>query len=201
MTPDLNDILIGIEAVAKHFGVAVRTVYRWQREGMPRLSQNRYDPLQIQEWRERRCGILRPKGPGYTDPSQLTFADAGSNKDFHEERLKKAKADLAEMEVRKRRGEIMERAEVDQYIVTRCIATKFGLFALPRALPPVLIQCRTEREMEIVILKAVRELALAFCGRLPEALGGLEIDLDSLPEQLPPRPGQVSAEGGANVDS
>jgi phage terminase Nu1 subunit (DNA packaging protein) len=185
------DFLTGIEAVAKHFEVTERTVYRWQREGMPRLSQNRYDPLQIQEWRERRRGILRPAGPGYVDPKQLTFGDvgSGSGKDYHEERLKKAKADMAEMEVKTRRGELVPKQEIKNLFVARITAIKQAILTFSRGLPPQLIHCKTEREMEVILAAAAFELLAAFCRPLPAALGGSAVDFEHV---------QDLAQGGGN---
>lgn len=191
----MSDFLTGVEAVAKHFGVTVRTVYRWQREGMPRLSQNRYDPLQIREWRERQRGILRPAGPGYVDPKQMTFGDVGSGsgagKDYQEERLKKAKADLAEMEVLQRRAELIPRGEVSKEIVQRHTGLRQGLLALQRALPPVLIHCQSEREMEVLLGEAFRELLAAWSRPLPDRLGG--VDVETVVQEM--------ADGGGNLES
>jgi phage terminase Nu1 subunit (DNA packaging protein) len=190
----MDDFLIGIEAVAKHFGVTVRTVYRWQREGMPRLSQNRYDPLQIKEWQERQRGILRPAGPGWVDPKQMTFGDVGSKvgKDFHEERLKKAQADKAEMETAKLRAELAEVKLFYREFEIRITALKQGLLTVSRGLPPQLIHCKSEREMEIIIATAVHEFLKAFCRPLPAALGGAAIEVEEI---------QRLAQGGGNAFS
>lgn len=170
----VDSIVVGLEAVAEHFGKSVRQVQRWQAEGMPRLSKKRYDLLQIGEWLEKRKSVVRP-GPrsGYQDPKQLTFMDqTGGDKDFHEQRLKRAKADEAEMKVKQLRSELLEKEKVDDYVVSIHTALKQGLLTFQRALPPQLIHCQTEREMEQIIGAACRELLTAWSRPLPEDLGG-----------------------------
>jgi len=183
-----DSIVVGVEKVAKHFGVTPRTVYTWMKNGMPRLSQKRFDLLQVQEWLERRKGILRPgPGPGYVDPKQRTLGEVGSDpvgasgKDFQEERYKKARADEAEIRVKKLKAELVERSELTQLFVVRIMAVKQGLLSFARSLPPQLIHCQNEREMEAIILGAVRELLLSFSRPLPENLGGAAVDIDVLP--------------------
>lgn len=201
----VDTIVTGTEAVAQHFGVTKRSVYRWLREGMPRLSQKRFDLLQIQEWLERRKGIIRPgpePGRGYHDPRQLSFADqaAASGKSFHDERLKKAKADLAEMEVKQRRGELVAKKDIYHHFVGRITVVKQGLLSLARSLPPRLIHCKTEREMEVIITMAVRELLENFSRPLPERLGSVAVDVDNI-QAIPGGGGNGHslADGGRNA--
>lgn len=167
-----DSIVVGIEAVAQHFGRSERQVRRWLRDGAPRLSQNRFDVLQIREWLDRRQGSRRSREP-YQDPKQLFLGEGPAGKEVQEERLKKAKADLAEMEVKQRRGELVARREIEQMFVARIMAVRQGLLTLSRGLPPQLIHCQDEREMEIIITAATRELLLNFSRPLPEALGGV----------------------------
>ena len=175
----MEELLIGVEAVARHFGVAERTVYRWIREGMPRLPANKFSPLQIQEWRERKKGILRPARTMERDSRQRDFYEApAEGKEFHEERLKKHKADLAEMEVRQRRAELVEIRELKQLFVGRWIALKQAMLTFSRGLPPRLIHCKSEREMEVVIMRSVQELLDNFSQDLPKSLGGAAVESD-----------------------
>jgi hypothetical protein len=95
---------------------------------------------------------------------------AQSGKDYEDARMKKARADLLEMDLRQRRGELVPLKEVEQMFVARIMAVKQGLLALSRALPPQLVICQTEREMEPVIHKAVYGLLEAFARPLPESL-------------------------------
>lgn len=159
-----DTVVRGKAAVAEHFGVSVRQVRNWERAGMPGRVGRSYDLVKIQLWRDHKQG----RG-GEGDPRQ-GFLAVGRGKDFQEERLKRAQADLKEMEVRRERGELVPLREVEQMFVARIMAVKQGLLSLSRALPPQLVVCQTEREMEPVITKAVYALLNAFARPLPESL-------------------------------
>lgn len=60
------------------------------------------------------------------------------------------------MDLRQCRGELVERQEVEQLFISRIMPVKQGLLNLSRGLPPQLIHCKEEREMEAVIHQAVR---------------------------------------------
>jgi phage terminase Nu1 subunit (DNA packaging protein) len=170
-----ESIVKGIPQVAAHFAKSERQVRRWRRQGMPCLSGGRFDLLQVQAWLDSRQGMPGPTpGGGHqADPRQPELREQ-RGKDFQDERLKKAKADLAEMEVRQRRGELVERGEVEQLFVARIMAVKQALLTLSRGLPPQLIHCREEREMEVIIARTARELLETFSRPLPENLGAGE---------------------------
>jgi phage terminase Nu1 subunit (DNA packaging protein) len=166
-----ESIVKGIAAVAAHFNKSERQVRRWRRQGMPGLSGGRFDLIQVQGWLDERDGRPPVRGQCQPDPRQPDLTEQ-RGKIFQDERLKRFKADLAEMELRQRRGELVERAEVEQLFISRIMVVKQGLLSLPRGLPPQLAACREEREMEAVIARAVRQLLEAFSRPLPEALGG-----------------------------
>ena len=169
-----DTIVKGTVAVAIHFGVARRTVQRWAKDPtFPKLPGRRFELVQIKNWLDRKDGrALAPPvgatGPGPRQP-ELT---AESGKDFWDGQGKKYQAQLRELELRQRRGELVERKEVAQLFVARIMAVKQGLLILARALPPQLATCRHEREMEPIIARAVRDLLEAFARPLPESLGG-----------------------------
>lgn len=171
--PEETDILVGIDSVAEFLGKSTKTVRRYLAEGMPRLGEKRFHREQVKAWFDERKKIRAPRSPGYQDPKQLTFGQAGGEgKDYHDERLKRAKADEAEIKVRQLKGELVALAEVDQLHVARGTVVKQGLLTFARSLPPRLIHCKDEREMEVVIMGAVRELLEAFSSPLPESLSG-----------------------------
>ena len=166
----MEAIIVGQKALAEIFGVSERTVRNWIRAGLPRLSKRRFDRLQVQTWLARRDGqaVSRP-APG-PDPCQ-PFLPVERGKEFEDSRMKRARADLLELDLKVRRGELVPRAEVQQMFVARIMAVKQGLLSLPRALPPQLMVCQTEREMEPVIFKAVHDLLEGFARDMPESIG------------------------------
>ena len=165
-----DTIVRGTVAVAMHFGVSRRTVQRWVKDpSFPKLSGRRFDLVQIQTWWDQRDGQTSTplaRGPTPKQP-ELTVE---SGKDFWDGQGKKYQAQLRELELRQRRGELVERKEVEQLFVARIMAVKQGLLILAKALPPQLATCRTEREMEPIITRAIRALLEAFARPLPETL-------------------------------
>jgi hypothetical protein len=145
-------VVRGKAAVAEHFGVSVRQIRNWERAGMPGRSGRSYDLVEIHRWRDQK------QGRGGEGDSRQGFLSVGRGKDFQEERLKKAQADLKEMEVRRERGELVERREISRLFVDRVVCVKQGLVSLSRALPPLLVACTGEREMEVIISAQVRSL-------------------------------------------
>jgi hypothetical protein len=66
-------VLAGRSAVAKHFGVAVRTVAYWTEQGMPRLGSNLFDAEAIDKWLTE-TGIRRETSSG--DRAEILRLDA-----------------------------------------------------------------------------------------------------------------------------
>jgi phage terminase Nu1 subunit (DNA packaging protein) len=164
-----------MDKVARHFGKSLRQVQRWAKQGMPVLSGGRYDLMQIEAWRRLKKG---GRGPGVAgDPRRHGQLDlvAENDKDYWDMRGKKAQAQQRELDLRKRRGELVERAEVEQLFIARIMAVKQGLLNLSRGLPPQLIHCKEEREMEVIVARAIRDLLESFSRPLPENLGGTEV--------------------------
>ena len=165
-------IVNSLEKVARHFGKSLRQVQRWAKEGMPGLSGGRYNLMQIEAWRKLKKGGRGPAAP--VDPSrhgQPALIVEG-DKDYWDMRAKKAQAEQREMDLRLRQGELVERKEVEQLFIARIMAVKQGLLSLSRGLPPQLIHCKEEREMEGIIARSARDLLSSFSRGLPENVGG-----------------------------
>lgn len=176
MSPE-DTIVKGFVALALYFDRSTRTVRRWaQAPDFPRLSGRRFDVLQVQAWLDARQGLPA------TPPASRRLVEGGrqpglpeedGGKDYWDRKAKEFQAKSREMEYRQRRGELVSRQEVDALHVARSLVVKQGLLSLARALPPQLIHCRDEREMEILISKSVRELLEEFSRPLPEQLGAV----------------------------
>jgi hypothetical protein len=156
-------IVTGKAAVAAHFGVSVRQVRKWELAGMPGRVGRTYDLVKIQLWRDQKQG----KG-AEGDPRQA-FLSPQRGKDFQDERKKRMEADLLEIQLKKRRGEVIELSELKQLAISRIIAVKQGLRGLARSLPALLpIPPELRREAEAIITERVRELLVEFARPLPE---------------------------------
>ena len=173
-------IVVGKRSVAAHFGKSERQVRRWCKDpSFPRLSGRRYDLLQVQTWLDRRDGQAPARPAGSGNPEQ-PFLTVQSGKDYEDARLKKARAELLEMDLKVRRGELVPTQEVEQMFVARILAVKQGLLSLSRTLPPQLAALREEREIEAVIRRVVHHLLEDFSRPLPKSLtAGAPVSADS----------------------
>jgi hypothetical protein len=164
-------IVKGKMAVAAHFGVSDRTVRRWYKDpSFPRLPGRRFELLQIRAWLDRKDGMTPAPTTGRRVSHQPELPDE-SGKEFWDKQGKKYQAQLRELELRQRRGELVERKEVEQLFVARIMAVKQGLLGLSRSLPPQMAHCLNEREMEGIINRALRHLLEVFSQPLPKSLG------------------------------
>lgn len=134
------------DQVARIYGVSVRTIQHWQRDGMPVTKDKRYDIREIQQWRQ----IKRSKRQRQKDDSEEW-----------ETRYRKAKAEMAEIQLLEKRGELIPRGVVEKELVQISIATKRALLSLPRVLAPQLDGLDV-REREAILRTRIAEVASQF---------------------------------------
>jgi len=160
-----------LEKVAGHFKKSLRTVQRWAyKNGMPSLSGGRYDLIQIRAWRDKQQGVRGPGRPGEQEQRQWNLPEE-SGKDFWDKEGKKYQALVRQLEYRARLGELVERGEVEALFAARAMAFKVSMLGFARLLPPLLIYCANEREIEAVISRVAAEHLENICRPLPEKFG------------------------------
>ena len=137
-----------IEEVAKIMEVNWRTVYRWKREGMPVTKDGYYDLEEIKRWHDGRSGTTDEETEG---------------KFYWETKLRKYKASLLELELKRVTGELLPRDEVEKGRIARIIAVKRAFLALPTRLAPVLAM-KEPREIEVELYEAIGEIIDEFAG-------------------------------------
>jgi len=148
-TEPLGDTTVKtIEEVAKIMEVNWRTVYRWKREGMPVTKDGYYDLEEIKRWYDGRSGTIDEETEG---------------KIYWETKLRKYKASLLELELKRVTGELMPREEVEKGRIARIIAVKRAFLALPTRLAPVLAM-KEPREIEVDLYEAISEIIDEFAG-------------------------------------
>jgi len=138
-----------IDEVAKVMGVSYRTVQRWKREGMPLTKENFYDLDAIKNWHETKNGAL----PG----------EESEGKAFWDEKIRKYKASLLELELKKILGELVSREEVEKGQILRVIAIKRSFLALPTRLAPLLAM-KEPREIEAILYEEIAGIIDEFSG-------------------------------------
>ena len=144
--PNDKTIVKTIDEVAKVMEVSYRTVQRWKREGLPVTKEGFYDLDQIKEWHEAEIGPEESEG-----------------KAFWDEKIRKYKAHLLELELKKILGELVSRDEVEKGQILRVIAVKRSFLALPTRLAPLLAM-KEPREIEAVLYEAMAEIIDEFSG-------------------------------------
>ena len=153
-----DSIVKGLKVVATHFGKSERQVRRWVKDpSFPRLSGRRFDLLQMQAWLDERDG--RPAArPRSENPRQPELVEQ-RGKSFQEERLKKAQAEKAEMELEQLKGETIKTVVLEDLLASRALVYRQGVMELARSLPPLLpLSPEARREAEAIITTKVREL-------------------------------------------
>jgi len=137
-----------MEEVGKVMDVTERTVQRWKKEGMPVTHEGFYDLDAIKAWHD---------GRGIVDGEET------EGKAYWDEKIRKYKATLLELELKKVRSELISRDEVERGRIARIITVKRSFLALPTRLAPVLAM-REPREIETVLYEAIAEIIDEFAG-------------------------------------
>lgn len=115
--------------LAALYGVGPSAVSNWhKRGGCPRNSDGSYDLTAVIAWREDRIR------------AEVDDAMASSGKDSPNlERLRAARADMAELEFKTRLGKVIDLEQVKQREVTISTIFKQSLLNAPRELAPRLV--------------------------------------------------------------
>jgi phage terminase Nu1 subunit (DNA packaging protein) len=136
------------EKVAKALKVSVRTVYYWEKDGMPTTPEGNYDLLDIKAWR-----MTRQRHKDLSD----------SEKDKWDIAYRRNKALLLEIEYQKVLGSLIPKEEVEEGRVARILMVKREFLALPQRLAPVLAM-KEPREICAILEEAICEIIDDFAG-------------------------------------
>ena len=133
--------------LAEYLGRSERTISYYKNQGMPVSPDGTYDLDAIDVWIEARNkkGIGQPHGER---------PDSG-DKSGWEAVLKEMKAQIAELELKKLKGELISLDDVRRQWVNRIIEVKTALLSLPRKIPP-LLEGKEKRDMEAILEQEVR---------------------------------------------
>jgi len=159
--PQEPTIVKSAEEVAQFMDVSERTVYRWRNEGMPVTKDGYYDLERIRVWFEER-----------------EKTGDGEGKAYWEEKIRKYKATLLELELRKVQGELISSEEVERGRILRIIAVKRAFLALPTRLASVL-SMQEPREIEVILYEAISEIIDEFAGVINENAETGQTNLDA----------------------
>lgn len=139
-----------LEQVAEKFSVSVRSVQYWKRDGMPVKSDGTYDIREIQDWKSRRSQ-RQDDGDG-ENKGQLELWQA------HE---RKQKALKAEIELKKIKGELIARVDVEQGLIDASMVIKKALMSLPREIGPKLLGLNP-KQIEVKLMERIKQIIQSF---------------------------------------
>jgi len=140
-------VVKSMEEVAKVMDVSYRTVQRWKKDGMPVMSDGYYDLEAIRAWHDGR-------------PSKGAESEG---KAYWDEKIRKYKAALLRIELKRAEGEVVLRDDVERGRIERIMAVKRSFLAMPTRLAPLLAM-KEPREIETALYEAVGEIIDEFAG-------------------------------------
>lgn len=158
-TSDLPDgVVETVVQVGKTFGVSERTVYNWLRNGMPVTESGHYDIDAIYAWKIER---------------EADGKDVGLRQKW-ETHFRQYKALTAEIEYRRKLGELVTKDEMEQGRVQRILIIKKALLGLPARLAPQVVNLEIKKAEEIIRIR-IEEIISDFA-RGGDGTGNIEPD-------------------------
>ena len=146
-------ILDNQEQAADAFQITARTIRDWKKKGMPMTPDGRYDPVEIERWRFR-----------YFELKEKEDIPPEETKEHWEKEWKKAKAQLAEIDLRIRKGELLEIDVVENGRVNRILTIKTELLSLPNHVAPSLVGL-TVKQVKNLLEARINECIRTFSGQ------------------------------------
>ncbi len=137
-----------MEEVAKVMEVSYRTVQRWKKDGMPITTDGHYNLDAIRLWHDGRATAEGEEAQG---------------KAYWDEKIRKYKATLLQLDLAKATGELVSRKEIETGRLARITAIKRALLAIPTRLAPVLAM-KKPREIETHLYETIAEIIDDFAG-------------------------------------
>ncbi len=158
--PQSDTVVKSAEEVAEVMDVSERTIYRWRNEGMPVTKDGFYDLEQIRIWVEEK-----------------EKASDESGKAFWEAKIRKYKATLLEIDLKKAQEELVSKEEVEKGEVARIVAVKRAFLAVPTRMAPLLAM-KEPREIEALLYEEIGEIIDEFAGVRNEDIDTRQNDLE-----------------------
>jgi phage terminase Nu1 subunit (DNA packaging protein) len=127
--------------VAKALKISNRTIESWVANGMPKTEEGDYDLIEIKAWRDSR----NEKKP------------TSSEKEKSDIEYRKLRNELIKIELKKRRGELIEKDKVIERWLERIKIFKKALLFIPRSCAP-LVAGLEAREAEHILKNCVTDI-------------------------------------------
>lgn len=152
MKTEINEKLISSKEAAEILGVTDRTVQLLAKEGYLTCQKkgncNRYNLYQVVREYIDYCAKKEDK----------VFSSLEEGKLHEEVRLKRAKADVAELELNELKGNLHSAEDVEKITTDLVLAVRSGLLSLPGRLAVVVTEAKNAAEASEIIKKEVHSL-------------------------------------------
>jgi len=123
--------------LAESIGKSRQTIHNWLAEGLPRNPDKTFSLPDVISWLlDRETALLPPAGQGCDSPAL--------------ERYRQARAELAELDLAQKRGELISIADVGREWTARVVEVASGLDAFADRLPPLLEDKPREAMRQII---------------------------------------------------
>jgi hypothetical protein len=143
------DKLRGVD-LARIYQVGESAISHWvSRDGCPRGADGTFNLSEVIKWREDRLRLEID-----------TVANAGG---VELDRWRRMRADLVEIQLRRARGELLDRREVETGRVQRILVIKRAMLGLGRSIAPALTGMET-REICAAIDDRIKQVVREFSG-------------------------------------
>ena len=160
-----TSVLAGMLKIVEGRKIAARTIRHWAAaDGMPKLSQDRYDVAAVWAWHEERK--VKEHRPAAGDAAELVKFQAAQ---------KKAQSEIAEMKAAEMRGELLDRTEVEREWISFVIANKTALMYLPESVSRDLEGVEETGERREIVRKGIYACLERLANREEQAEAGLAL--------------------------
>lgn len=158
---------VDVEKVAGFLNVTPRRVQQLVNEGMPREARGQYNPIKCGAWYVRYLqAAIEKKTIPSGDGGYVTLKEERT-------RLIRAKAELKQIEVGKRRGLLVSLADVEKEMTDLVLTTKARILAIPARVAGelvgetsrVMIQAKLETAAGEALEPMTRHVSNRFPGR------------------------------------
>lgn len=141
--------LVGIAHIAERLKLTPRRIQQLAAEGLPRVTRGKYDVDQVLDWY---ITHLEKRLAGESDEDADNVAGRK-----HELRLLAAKADLQELDLAARRGELVAIADVEKQMTDLVITTKARVMAVPARVAGELVGEQSRVMAQAKVEKSLKE--------------------------------------------
>jgi hypothetical protein len=148
------DLILNNTQVKELFSVPQATLSRWRAEGFPMLERNKYPLKECFDW----YVTHKIAGGGENDD---TASELKRKFLFEQTRLKRAQAELAEIQTKKAKEQLIDTAEIYKMWISRYLEFQAGFWIRAIRLAP-LLEGKNRHEIEEIISRYDIELMTHF---------------------------------------